>query len=71
MPCPLGQIGGLEFAPWGEIGFSFSSATKRRPMCGHWTPKNHGALPAWTQSETGGLDPGGECRTAHPYHQKL
>jgi len=52
---PAGQIGGLEFAPWGEIGFSFSSATSATDV---WSldPKTM-ELTRWTQSETGGLDP--------------
>ena len=53
---PAGQIGGLEFAPWGEIGFSFSSAKSAADV---WSlnPKTM-ALTRWTQSETGGLDAG-------------
>ncbi|MFM7403835.1 MAG: S9 family peptidase [Erythrobacter sp.] len=52
---PAGQIGGLEFAPWGEIGFSFSSAKSAADV---WSldPKTM-QLTRWTQSETGGLDP--------------
>jgi dipeptidyl aminopeptidase/acylaminoacyl peptidase len=53
---PAGQIGGLAFAPWGEIGFSFSSAKSAADV---WSldPKTM-ALTRWTQSETGGLDAG-------------
>jgi dipeptidyl aminopeptidase/acylaminoacyl peptidase len=52
---PAGQIGGLEIAPWGEIGFSFSSAKSAADV---WSldPKTM-QLTRWTQSETGGLDP--------------
>ncbi|UYV15666.1 prolyl oligopeptidase family serine peptidase [Porphyrobacter sp. ULC335] len=52
---PAGQIGGLEFAPWGEIGFSFSSAKSAADV---WSldPATM-QLTRWTQSETGGLDP--------------
>ncbi len=53
---PAGQIGGLEIAPWGEIGFSFSSAKSAADV---WSldPKTM-QLIRWTQSETGGLDAG-------------
>jgi dipeptidyl aminopeptidase/acylaminoacyl peptidase len=53
---PAGQIGGLEIAPWGEIGFSFSSAKSAADV---WSldPKTM-QLTRWTQSETGGLDAG-------------
>ena len=52
---PAGVIGGVEFAPWGEIGFSLSSARSASDV---WSvdPKTL-ALTRWTQSETGGLDP--------------
>lgn len=52
---PAGQIGGLAFAPWGEIGFSFSSAKSAADV---WSldPATM-QLTRWTQSETGGLDP--------------
>ncbi|NCP12547.1 MAG: S9 family peptidase [Sphingomonadales bacterium] len=51
---PAGQIGGIEIAPWGEIGFSFSSAKSAADV---WSldPKTM-ELTRWTQSETGGLD---------------
>ena len=51
---PAGLIGGVEFAPWGEIGFSFSSAKSAADV---WSldPKSM-QLTRWTQSETGGLD---------------
>jgi dipeptidyl aminopeptidase/acylaminoacyl peptidase len=52
---PAGLIGGLEIAPWGEIGFSFNSAKSAADV---WSldPKTM-QLTRWTQSETGGLDP--------------
>ncbi len=52
---PAGVITGLQIAPWGEIGFSLSSATSPADA---WSvdPKNM-AVNRWTFSETGGLDP--------------
>ncbi|SHN50748.1 S9 family peptidase [Erythrobacter sanguineus] len=52
---PAGQIGGLEIAPWDEIGFSLSSAKSAADV---WSldPKTM-QLTRWTQSETGGLEP--------------
>lgn len=53
---PAGQIGGLSFAPWGEIGFSFSSATSAADI---WSMDPASLqLTRWTQSETGGLETG-------------
>ena len=53
---PAGQIGGLSFAPWGEIGFSFSSAKGPADV---WSMDPASLqLTRWTQSETGGLDAG-------------
>jgi dipeptidyl aminopeptidase/acylaminoacyl peptidase len=51
---PAGQIGGLQIAPWGEIGFSFSSAKSAADV---WSldPRTM-QLTRWTRSETGGLD---------------
>jgi dipeptidyl aminopeptidase/acylaminoacyl peptidase len=51
---PAGQIGGIEIAPWGEIGFSFSSAKSAADV---WSldPKTM-QLTRWTRSETGGLN---------------
>ncbi|MFL0672693.1 MAG: S9 family peptidase [Erythrobacter sp.] len=51
---PAGLIGGVEFAPWGEIGFSLSSAKSASDV---WSldPATMN-LTRWTQSETGGLD---------------
>ncbi|WP_375291220.1 S9 family peptidase [Qipengyuania sp.] len=52
---PAGLIGGVEIAPWGEIGFSLSSAKSASDV---WSldPQTM-KLTRWTQSETGGLDP--------------
>ncbi len=52
---PAGLIGSLEFAPWGELGFSFATAKSPSDV---WSldPKTM-KLTRWTQSETGGLDP--------------
>jgi dipeptidyl aminopeptidase/acylaminoacyl peptidase len=52
---PAGNIGGVEFAPWGEIGFSLNSARSATDV---WSldPETM-QLTRWTQSETGGLDP--------------
>lgn len=53
---PAGQIGGLSYAPWGEIGFSFSSAKSAADV---WSLDAATLqLTRWTQSETGGLDAG-------------
>lgn len=51
---PAGVIGGLEIAPWGEIGFSLSSAKSASDV---WSldPATM-KLTRWTKSETGGLD---------------
>ncbi len=52
---PAGLIGGLEFAPWGELGFSLSSARSASDV---WSLNPATLkLTRWTQSETGGLDP--------------
>lgn len=52
---PKGVIGGLQIAPWGEIGFSLSSA--RSPSDVWSVDPTTMAMTRWTQSETGGLDP--------------
>ena len=52
---PQGIIGGLDFAPWGTLGFSLSSA--RSPSDAYGYDPATRALTRWTQSETGGLDP--------------
>ena len=52
---PAGQISGLRFAPWGEIGFAFSSAKSASDV---WSLEPATMqLTRWTQSETGGVDP--------------
>ncbi|MFM5906450.1 MAG: S9 family peptidase, partial [Novosphingobium sp.] len=52
---PAGLIGGLEIAPWGEVGFSLSSA---KSASDGWSLDSKTIkLTRWTQSETGGLDP--------------
>lgn len=51
---PVGVAGGLEWAPWGDLGFTFNSA---KGTADAWSldPKT-GKLTRWTKSETGGLD---------------
>ncbi len=51
---PAGIIGGIDIAPWGEIGLTFTSA---RSAADVWSvdPKTL-KLTRWTESETGGLD---------------
>jgi dipeptidyl aminopeptidase/acylaminoacyl peptidase len=51
---PVGVAGGLEWAPWGELGFTFNSA--RGPADAWSLNPATGKLTRWTQSETGGLD---------------
>lgn len=51
---PAGVIGGLEYAPWGTLGFSLSSA--RSPSDAYSFDPATGEVARWTQSETGGLD---------------
>lgn len=52
---PAGGIGGLEFAPWGTLGFSLTSA-KSATDAYSLDPATL-VLTRWTASETGGLDP--------------
>ena len=52
---PAGVIGGMDIAPWGEIGLSFSSA--RSPSDAYSINPVTLAVKRWTASETGGLDP--------------
>jgi len=52
---PAGIISGLDFAPWGELGFSISSA--RLPADVFSIEPGKPGVRRWTFSETGGLDP--------------
>ncbi len=52
---PAGTAGGLEVAPWGEVGITLSSA--RSPADVYSVHPQTLALTRWTESETGGLDP--------------
>ena len=50
-----GTIGGLEFAPWGTLGFTLSSA--KSPADAYALDPATMKVTRWTESETGGLDP--------------
>lgn len=52
---PVGVIGALKVAPWGEIGLSLASARAATDVYSV-DPKTL-KVTRWTQSETGGLDP--------------
>ena len=52
---PMGQIGGLDFAPWGALGFSMVSA--KSPSDAYSLDPATLQVTRWTESETGGLDP--------------
>ena len=52
---PAGLVGGLEIAPWGTIGLSFTSA--RSAADAYSIDPKTLAVTRWTESETGGLDP--------------
>ncbi|WP_260483291.1 S9 family peptidase [Sphingomicrobium flavum] len=52
---PPGLIGSLEFAPWGPLGFTFTSA--RSPSDAYSIDPATHAVTRWTKSETGGLNP--------------
>lgn len=52
---PLGTLGKMDIAPWGTVGFGFSSA--RSPSDAYSIDPATLAITRWTQSETGGLDP--------------
>jgi dipeptidyl aminopeptidase/acylaminoacyl peptidase len=54
-PLPAGIVGGIEVAPWGEIGLTFTSA--RSPADAFSVDARTLAVSRWTTSETGGLDP--------------
>lgn len=51
---PAGIIGGVEIAPWGEIGITFTSARSAADAFSV-DPKTL-KVTRWTESETGGLD---------------
>jgi len=51
---PAGIAGGLEIAPWGDIGLTFSSA--RSASDAYSVDPRSLAVTRWTRSETGGLD---------------
>jgi dipeptidyl aminopeptidase/acylaminoacyl peptidase len=52
---PAGQISGLEFAPWGPLGFTLTSA--KSPADAFSLDPASLRVTRWTESETGGLDP--------------
>jgi dipeptidyl aminopeptidase/acylaminoacyl peptidase len=52
---PAGTISGPRIAPWGEIGFTLTSA--RSPADAYSVDPKSLELRRWTESETGGLDP--------------
>jgi dipeptidyl aminopeptidase/acylaminoacyl peptidase len=52
---PAGVAGGLEVAPWGEIGITLSSARAASDV--YSVNPATLAVTRWTESETGGLDP--------------
>jgi dipeptidyl aminopeptidase/acylaminoacyl peptidase len=51
---PVGTAGGLEIAPWGEVGVTMSSARSAADV--YSVNPQTLAVTRWTQSETGGLD---------------
>jgi dipeptidyl aminopeptidase/acylaminoacyl peptidase len=51
---PAGLIGGLQIAPWGDIGITFTSA--RSAADAYSIDPRTLAVTRWTTSETGGLD---------------
>ncbi len=51
---PAGIVGGVEIAPWGDIGISFSSA--RSASDAFSVDPRTLAVTRWTEGETGGLD---------------
>jgi dipeptidyl aminopeptidase/acylaminoacyl peptidase len=52
---PAGLVGGIDIAPWGDIGLTFTSA--RSAADAYSVNPQTLAVERWTQSETGGLDP--------------
>ncbi len=55
VPLPPGVIGGMEIAPWGEIGFTFVS--NQAAADAYSVNPQTLAVTRWTTSEMGGLDP--------------
>ena len=55
VPLPAGGIGGVQFAPWGALGFSLTSA--KAPTDTYSLDPATLKVTRWTASETGGLDP--------------
>lgn len=53
---PAGVIGGVEFAPWGELGITLNS--NRTGTDAYSVNPETLAVTRWTNSETGGLDAG-------------
>jgi dipeptidyl aminopeptidase/acylaminoacyl peptidase len=51
---PAGVIGSMEFAPWGELGFTLTSA--RSPADAYSLDPETLEVKRWTTSETGGLN---------------
>jgi dipeptidyl aminopeptidase/acylaminoacyl peptidase len=52
---PAGTVGGIEVAPWGEIGVTLASAKAASDV--YSVNPATLAVTRWTESETGGLDP--------------
>ncbi|CAA9522705.1 MAG: FIG00684568: hypothetical protein [uncultured Sphingomonadaceae bacterium] len=52
---PAGTIGGVDAAPWGQVGFTLTSA--KSPADAHVLDPKTMRVTRWTFSETGGLDP--------------
>lgn len=52
---PAGTIGGVQFAPWGVVGFTLTSA--KSPSDTYSVDPATLGVTRWTTSETGGLDP--------------
>jgi dipeptidyl aminopeptidase/acylaminoacyl peptidase len=52
---PAGLVNGLDIAPWGDVGLTFTSA--RSPADAYAINPQTLAVTRWTQSETGGLNP--------------
>lgn len=52
---PAGVAGGLEIAPWGTIGLTYTSA--KSPADAYSVDPRTLAVTRWTRSETGGLNP--------------